>query len=443
MDFIKSLFKGDKYIWGVYMVMVLISGIAMYSASSTLAYRASEYYRPAFSHLTHLIFGTILVLVVHNIPARILRGMGIIFYPLTILMLILVMMTPQVNGASRQMMGFQPSELAKFVTIAVVAALLAKGSQETGGIDKKKYYWILAVTTVPCLLILKENFSTGILLGAVIFSMMYLAKVQAKRLLILLGSIALGGILFVSVLMLVPSDKLPGRMPTWKARLERSGEDLVNEKINDKNRQAQFGHMAVANGGFIGKFPGNSQIRDFLPQAYSDFIYSIIIEEGGLIIGGCMVMFLYLFLLIRAGIIYRRCQPMFPKMLLIGVTLLIVYQALMSMAVGVGIFVTGQPLPLISRGGTSIMMTCIYFGVILSVSRINGDDEESDFISYREAKAIPENFPETAGSYEQTEPFPSKEKTGTDKGSLVEEEEEVTSSVDEIQNDSQKDLYPY
>lgn len=387
MDFIKSLFKGDRYIWGVFMVMVLISGIAMYSASSTLAYRASEYYRPVFSHLTHLIFGTVLVLIVHNVPARFLRGFGILTYPIAILLLILVMATPQVNGASRQMMGFQPSELAKFVTVTIVAALLAKGRKADGSFEKSIYYTILGVSAIPCLLILKENFSTGLLLGAVIFSMMFLAKVEAKRLLTLIGAALIGGILFFGVLILVPADKLPGRMPTWKARVERSGEDLVNEKMNDKNRQAQFGHMAVANGGFIGKFPGNSQIRDFLPQAYSDFIYSIIIEEGGLIIGGGLVMLLYLFLLIRAGIIYRRCQLFFPKLLLIGVTLLIVYQALMSMAVGVGIFVTGQPLPLISRGGTSIMLTCIYFGVILSVSRINGDDEESDFRNFTQLGA--------------------------------------------------------
>ncbi|MEG0948476.1 MAG: FtsW/RodA/SpoVE family cell cycle protein [Bacteroidales bacterium] len=394
MDFIKSLFKGDRYIWGVFMVMVLISGIAMYSASSTLAYRASEYYRPVFSHLTHLIFGTVLVLIVHNVPARFLRGFGILVYPVTLLLLILVMATPQVNGASRQMMGFQPSELAKFVTVTIVAALLAKGRKADGSFEKSIYYTILGVSAIPCLLILKENFSTGLLLGAVIFSMMFLAKVEAKRLLSLIGVALIGGILFFGVLILVPANKLPGRMPTWKARVERSGEDLVNEKMNDKNRQAQFGHMAVANGGFIGKFPGNSQIRDFLPQAYSDFIYSIIIEEGGLIIGGGLVMLLYLFLLIRAGIIYRRCQLFFPKLLLMGVTLLIVYQALMSMAVGVGIFVTGQPLPLISRGGTSIMLTCIYFGVILSVSRINGDDEESDFRDFTQLGtnqiAIPE-----------------------------------------------------
>lgn len=421
MDFIKSLFKGDKYIWGVFMVMVLISGIAMYSASSTLAYRSSEYYRPAFSHLTHLIFGTILVLIVHNLPARILRGMGLLAYPFTLLFLVLVMATPQVNGASRQMMGFQPSELAKFVTVAVVAALLAKGRTQEG-ISKQSYYMILALSGIPCLLILKENFSTAILLGAVIFSLMYLAKVQTKRLLTLLGGVALGGILFVGVLTLVPADKLPGRMPTWKARLERSGEDLVNEKINDKNRQAQFGHMAVANGGFIGKFPGNSQIRDFLPQAYSDFIYSIIIEEGGLILGGGVVMFLYLFLLIRAGIIYKRCQVYFPRLLLMGVTLLIVYQALMSMAVGVGIFVTGQPLPLISRGGTSIMMTCIYFGVILSVSRINGEDEEGDF----------QNFQQLSTNQE------TEEGAETPEANPAETEEAV-----EAAPAAEKEMYPY
>lgn len=382
MDFIKNLLKGDKRIWGIYLVLLLISGTIMFSATSTLAYRATEYFSPGISHLTHLVFGTIVVLVVHNLPARILRGLGLIGYPVMLVALVAVMATPQVNGASRQMMGFQPSELAKFVTISVVATLLSRGRQEDGSYDRNFYWTILGVSAVPCLLILKENFSTGVLLGAVIFFMMFLAKVEAKRLLTLLGGVAIVGTLFIGTLLLVPADKLPGRMPTWKARFERADDDLVNSKINDKNLQAQYGHMAVANGGFIGKFVGRSQIRDFLPQAYSDFIYAIIIEEGGLILGG-FVMFLYLSLFGRVCTIYANCRPMYPRLLLIGVTLLTVFQALMSMAVGVGVFVTGQPLPLISRGGTSILMTCVYFGVILSVSRINGDDEESDFEAYQ------------------------------------------------------------
>lgn len=375
MDFVRNLFKGDKYIWGIFFVLCIISGIEMYSASSTLAYRASEHYNPAFSHLTHLIFGTIGVIIIHNMPPHYFRAFGYLLYPVTLLLLIAVMFTPQVNGASRHLFGFQPSELAKFATIAVTCAFLAKG-QLVNGITKESFYSVLIASAVPCLLILKENFSTAFLLGLVIFSLMFIARVQLKRMLAICGIIVVLGTLFLSILSFVPANKLPGRMTTWKSRLEQTGEPVVKQKVDDKNRQVQYGHMAVANGGLTGKFIGNSQIRDFLPQAYSDFIYSIIIEEMGLVIGGIGVMFIYLMLLVRAGIIFRRCKSFFPGLLLLGVTMLIVYQALMSMAVGVGMFVTGQPLPLISRGGTSIFMTCAYFGIILSISRSAGVDEE-------------------------------------------------------------------
>jgi len=178
---------------------------------------------------------------------------------------------------------------------------------------------------------------------------------------------------------------LPSRFQTWKGRIDDFGKDKNENKfiINDDNFQVSHAKIAIARGGIFGKMPGRSVQRDFLPQAYSDFIYAIIIEEMGLI-GGLFVMMLYVILLVRVGIIAKRCTKLFPKYLALGCGLLIVVQAFINMAVAVNLIpVTGQPLPLISRGGTSTMLTCFYFGIILSVSRFGAgmgekDDDDDD-----------------------------------------------------------------
>ena len=207
------------------------------------------------------------------------------------------------------------------------------------------------------------------------------------------ATLAIGGLLLFSALKFIPKDKLPDRFATWKARIERfssgkgtenSGEPKyvmvhgkkVQYEITDDNYQVSHGKMAIANGYKMVGLPGSGVERDFLPQAYSDFIFAIIIEETGLI-GGLIVLSLYFFLLIRGGILASRCPKLFPKYLILGLTTMLVIQALMNMAVAVNIIpVTGQPLPLISRGGTSTIITCIYFGMILSCSNLK--DESPD-----------------------------------------------------------------
>lgn len=416
MDFIRSLFKGDKYIWGIYIVLAIFSTFTIFSATSTLAYRASDHFSPGLTHMTYLILGTLGVLVMHNWPPSAFRGIGYILLPVSLALLVLVKFTPGVNGAQRWIFGIQPSELAKFALIIVVSHLLAKGQTEKG-IDSIVFRKVLVVSGLVCGCIVTENFSTAFLLGTIVFFLMFVARVEWKRLLIITGSVVGGGLLFLSILIYTPDQYLPGRMLTWKNRIERSSDDtpLVTQSMDDKNMQVMYGHMAVARGGMFGVFFGNSQIRDFLPQAYSDYIFSIIIEETGLFLGALVVMLCYFLLLIRAGIIFRRCNKPFYGFLLLGATMIIVFQAFINMAVGVDLIpVTGQPLPLISRGGTSMFLTCGYFGMILSISRIAGmgeEDEEDEFLPQRNTMSE-EEIDRPAG-------------LPTDTDEVVEDEEEV------------------
>ncbi|MDO5570913.1 MAG: FtsW/RodA/SpoVE family cell cycle protein [Bacteroidales bacterium] len=377
--FFRHIFKGDKWIWIIFAFLAIISILEVFSATSTLAYRASEYWRPWYTHTMSIVTGMIGMIIVQNIPPHKFKVLGFISVVAAVFLLIAVMFTAEVNGAQRQILGIQPSELGKFGLITFVSFLLSKGKSEEG-ITKQTLWYILLFSGIICGLIAPENFSTAGLLAIVIFLMMIVAQVQWKWLLSLAGIAVVCVSLFLGVLVLTPMDKLPGRMATWKSRIELSMESsktpLVSQKIDDKNRQVQYGRMAVANG-LIGKGPGNSQIRDFLPQAYSDYIYSIIIEELGFVIGGIGTLILYLGLMFRVGRIFSKCKYVFPGFLLLGLTMIIVFQALINMAVGVDLIpVTGQPLPLVSRGRNSMYFTCLYFGIILSISRSVGIGEE-------------------------------------------------------------------
>jgi cell division protein FtsW len=228
--------------------------------------------------------------------------------------------------------------------------------------------------------------------------MMFIGQVSLKKMgLLVMFLIVLGGLTF-AVVRYTPKEfaekYLPDRFTTWKARVDDFGGDKGENKyvINDDNYQVSNAKIAIARGGIFGKLPGRSVQRDFLPQAYDDFIYAIIIEETGLV-GGICVILLYIILMFRVAIIARRCEKLFPKYLALGCGLLIVIQAFINMAVAVNLIpVTGQPLPLISRGGTSTMLTCFYFGIILSVSRFGagmgdeetGEDGETDAVGTNE-----------------------------------------------------------
>ncbi len=374
-------FQGDKAIWVIFFFLCIISLIEVFSAASTLAYKSGSFMMPLFKQALFLSIGTFVVLGVHNIPCRMFKAIPIIGWPVCIILLILTLaIASATNGASRWLFGFQPSELAKGVLVSAVAFVLAVMQREDGA-DKRAFKIILWLTLPICGLIFSENLSTACLLFGVVIVMMFIGRVPFIQLGKLLGVLAVIAVVGILSLKALPNDtshpiyktSLFHRTLTWKNRIEaHSNNDKVISPMEfdiDKDAQVAHANIAIASSKGVGKMPGNSVERDFLSQAFSDFIFAIIIEEMG-IAGAVFVVFLYIVLLFRAGRIASRCERNFPAFLVMGLALLLVSQALLNMMVAVGLFpVTGQPLPLISRGGTSTLINCFYIGMILSVSR--------------------------------------------------------------------------
>jgi cell division protein FtsW len=377
---LKKYLRGDATLWIVFIMLCIVSIIEMYSASSTLAYKAANHTAPMLRHVGFLAGGALIAVLVHLIPFRYIRLISYLVLVLSVFMLILVLFKGKSeNDASRWLViggfNFQPSELAKLSVIIVAADFISRIKNPKT--DEKKYFWSTVIMLgIICPLILLENFSTAVILFGVVFIMMFIGRVSIKRLGILAGAILMTIILGFGAIKAIPQEKMPkafDRAYTWTARIDRFTENSDDEEskyeITDENRQVQHGRIAIARGGIFGVFPGNSIERDYLPQAYSDFIYAIIVEEMGLV-GGIFVILLYLILLFRAGRIATESPTVFPAVLVIGLSLMIVIQSFVSMSVATSLGpVTGQPLPLISRGGTSILITCIYFGIIFGITR--------------------------------------------------------------------------
>lgn len=386
-NLLKKYLKGDPILWIVFIMLCVVSAIEMYSASSTLAYKASSHTAPMLRHVGFLAGGALIAFGVHLIPYRYIRLMSYAGLFLSFFMLIWVLFKGQSeNDATRWLviMGvqFQPSELAKLSVIIVAADLISriKDTQK----DEKIYFRnILIIVALICPLILFENFSTAFILFVVVFIMMFIGRISIKRLSMLAGTLLLALILGFTMVKAIPKESMPkafDRAYTWVARIDRFKTEKNSEEakyeITDENRQVQHGRIAIARGGLFGVMPGNSLERDFLPQAYSDFIYAIIVEEMGLF-GGIFVIILYLILLFRAGRIATKCSSVFPAIVVIGLSLMIVIQTFINMSVASSLIpVTGQPLPLISRGGTSILITCIYFGIIFGITRQMKEEQE-------------------------------------------------------------------
>ncbi len=381
-NFFQKVFKGDKVIWAVFVFLCIISLIEIFSATSTIVYRQQNQWGPILRHGMFLLFGVGVILLIHNIPYRFFSSLLFVL----ILSIFLLLLTPfigvSVNGADRwiSIMGFtiQPSEFAKISLMGTIAFLLSKQNSTNEG---TLFKWMIALILVVCAIIAVDNLSTAVLLFTVCFLLMFIGHVKIIRLL----KVAAAGIafilLFVLLLTAIPKDwtqsGVLNRFSTWQNRIVNFGSSNSNKEldeesyytITDENFQVAHAKIAIANGGVFGRFPGNSRERDFLPQAYSDFIYAIIIEEMGLV-GGIVVLLLYLIILIRSGMIARKMDKLFPKYLVLGSALMLSFQAFINMAVAVHLIpVTGQPLPLISRGGTSTLVTCAYFGIILSADR--------------------------------------------------------------------------
>ena len=398
---LSNIFKGDKVIWMVFFFLCVISVVEVFSASSELTYKGGNYMTPILRHIGLLILGIASMVVTLNIQCKYFKIITPFLLLGSILMLLIVLLTGSAtNGASRWIgvMGFQfqPSEFAKGAMILATAQILSAMQTENGA-DKNALKYILFICIIVIPLILVENFSTAALLSVVIFMMMIIGRIPARQLGKLMGGIALFGIFTISVIWITGTDqsenenentlteqvakadnekgknkKVLHRMDTWKSRINKflNHKEVAPEDV-DLNKDAQVAHanIAIATSNGYGKGPGNSVERDFLSQAFSDFIFAIIIEEMG-IEGAIFVALLYIILLFRTGKIASRCENNFPALLAMGLALLLVTQALFNMCVAVGLApVTGQPLPLVSRGGTSTIINCIYIGVILSISR--------------------------------------------------------------------------
>lgn len=398
-----NIFKGDKVIWMVFFFLCIISIIEVYSASSQLTYKGGNYVAPVLKHISILLMGIFFMVVTLNIKCKYFRIVLPLMLGLSFVELISVYIVGQMtNGAHRwvTVMGiqFQPSEIAKGTLVLAVSQILSAMQTEKGA-DKQAFRYILTVCMFFIPLIMLENLSTAALLCIVVFMMMLIGRVPATQLGKLLGitTLFISGV-FAMVMffgtdrqrensvsdvdttqVVAENDKEESvvekvfhRFDTWKARIDDFiyNKPLKAEEVDlDKDGQWAHANIAIASSNITGKGPGNSEECDFLSQAFSDFIYAIIIEETG-IFGAVFVAMLYIILLFRTGRIANRCENNFPAFLAMGLALLLVTQALFNMCVAVGLApVTGQPLPLISKGGTSTIINCVYIGAILSISR--------------------------------------------------------------------------
>ncbi len=362
--------KGDKVIWAVIIVLSLYSILAVYSSTGTLAYTRmggnTTYY--LLRHGVILSIGIIIIFVTHLIPYKYYSRLSQLFLFLAIpLLLLTLLLGTSLNQAARWLtlpgLGFtiQTSDFAKLTLIMYIARVLSLKQHEIKSY-KNAFIPLVIPVIIVCMLILPANLSTAIILFATSLILMFIGRISMKHLL------AFGGIGILVVAVFITSAILldkKGRIGTWQHRIE----NFVTGEA-EENYQVEQAKIAIATGGLFGKKPGKSVQRNFLPHPYSDFIYAIIIEEYGLVLGALPLLLAYLFLLFRAGVIVRKSTRTFPAFLAIGLAISIVFQAVINMAVAVSLMpVTGQTLPFVSMGGSSLLFTSISFGIILSVSR--------------------------------------------------------------------------
>ncbi len=398
----------DKTFWGLYILLIVVAIIALFSASSTLVYMHHSALGPIGQQMFFIVLGILAAFGIQYIPSYWVRFGG---YALLVLSTLLVYSTMipgnplvvTINGAARWVriagITFQPSELAKLSLIIVVADQLARIRSEA---DKTKYFYrTLVMAAVVMLPVMASNLSTALLIGLIVFCLWILARIPWKYTLSVVGIAIVAlvlGYCIVEFAFVRPKREMHGpfaRATTWVSRIDRHLQ-ISNDKssttnaqyiLTDDNIQEVYSSVAIARGGVspIGVLPGNSKERDYLPLAFADYIFAIIVEESG-IVGAGFLIFLYLAILFRACNVSSRYSDMPAMLMVMGLALMITCQALISMLVAVGLGpVTGQPLPLISRGGTSVLITSIYFGIMMGVSR------EQLSLREREQKTIEES----------------------------------------------------
>lgn len=365
--------KGDRAIWAIATLLAIFSFLPVYSAASNLAYVGGIGNTFSFflKHFMHLALGFTIMYGIHKVPYNYFRGLSMIMIPIVFVLLLVTMLqgtTIEGANASRWIqipivnMSFQTSTLAALVLMVYVARYLSKIREKTTSF-KESILPLWAPIFLILVLILPANFSTTAIVFTMIMMLSFIGGYPIKHLLIVVG-IGLSALtMFILVAKAFP-EAMPNRIDTWLSRID----NFSNSEDTEADYQIEKAKIAIASGGIKGVGPGKSVQKNFLPQSSSDFIFAIIIEEYGLI-GGLFLLVLYSWLLFRIVIVSQKSDTIFGKLLVLGVGLPIVFQALINMAVAVELFpVTGQTLPLISSGGTSIWMTCLAIGIILSVS---------------------------------------------------------------------------
>lgn len=375
--------KGDKPLWVVFILLASFSFLPVYSSASNLAYLYGDgnTFSYLFKHFIHLSLGFFLMYMVHKIPYRYFRGISILMIPIILVLLAYTIFQPSISDSITNSnrwiripivgFGFQPSTLASIIILIYVARYLSKIKDKLITFSQSILpLWVPVFLTIS--LILPANFSTSAILFSMVMLLCFLGGYPIKYLIGILSSAVILFSIFILSVKAYP-DLFPNRVDTWKSRVE----NFVDSKETKSNYQIEKAKIAIATGGITGLGPGKSVQKNFLPQSSSDFIFAIIIEEYGLI-GGLTLIFLYLWFLFRVIIISNKSNSVFGSLLAIALGIPIVFQALVNMAVAVQLFpVTGQPLPLISNGGTSIWMTCLAIGIIQSV-RIGSEISEDE-----------------------------------------------------------------
>jgi cell division protein FtsW len=378
--------KGDRVIWAIVVLLTLASLLLVYSSTGSLAYRMSKSTESyLFKQLAFIILGIIIIYWAHRINYTLYSKVAKVLFLISIpLLLYTLFFGVQLNAGSRWIklpvinMTFQTSDLAKLALFMYMSRMLSRKQQVIKDLNKGFLPIILPVAII-CLLIAPANLSTAILIGGTSIMLLFIGRVRTKHILATIG-LAIIPVLFLVLIAVTTYDKeageskkLPailtaGRIPTWVSRIQTF---VYSKKEDDNEKMYQINQakIAIANGGFVGVGPGNSQARNFLPHSYSDFIYAIIIEEYGLL-GGAAVLCIYLLFLYRCIRIYRKCPFAFGAFLALALSFMLVIQAMANMAVNVNLFPnTGVTLPLISMGGSSFLFTCLSIGIILSVAR--------------------------------------------------------------------------
>ncbi|AOW18613.1 cell division protein FtsW [Polaribacter vadi] len=372
--------KGDKTIWAIVAILAIFSFMPVYSASTNLVYvvGSGSTFGYLVKHMVLLIMGFAIIYGVHKIPYRYFSGGSVLMLPIVIILLVFTLMQGTTIGganASRWInipfvgIGFQTSTLAGLVLMVYVARYLAKNKEKE--IRFKESLWQLWLPVFAVLiLILPANFSTTAIIFTMILTLTFVGGYPIKYLGFILGVGILALAFFVLIAKAFP-DAMPNRVQTWQNRIEN-----FSDADNKEAYQVEKAKIAIATGGAVGVGPGKSIQKNFLPQSSSDFIFAIIIEEYGLA-GGFIIVSIYFLLLFRIFVVIRKTTTIFGTLLVLGVGFPIIFQATINMAVATNLFpVTGQTLPLISSGGTSIWMTCFALGMILSVSASKQETEE-------------------------------------------------------------------